>query len=83
VARFKAFEPKLFRDRRVFFNARPLQPRMKSIRKALRDGDLEKDTYERIVCANCEKSLGRRNEPDEIGDIRVCPECGAEYKQIK
>jgi ribosomal protein L37AE/L43A len=56
---------------------------MKSIRKALRDGDLEKDTYERIVCANCEKSLGRRNEPSEIGDIRICPECGDEYKQLK
>jgi predicted RNA-binding Zn-ribbon protein involved in translation (DUF1610 family) len=56
---------------------------MKSVRKALRDGDIEKDTYERLVCAACEKSLGTRNEPDEIGSVRVCPECGQEYKELK
>ncbi len=28
---------------------------MKSVRKALRKGDLEKDTYDRLVCSECEK----------------------------
>lgn len=56
---------------------------MKSVRKALRDGDIEKDTYERLVCAACEKSLSTKNEPSEIGSVRVCPECGSEYKELK
>ena len=56
---------------------------MKSVRKALRDGDIEKDTYERLVCGECGESLQTKNEPDEIGSLRVCPKCGAEYKEIK
>jgi predicted RNA-binding Zn-ribbon protein involved in translation (DUF1610 family) len=56
---------------------------MKSVRKALRDGDIEKDTYERLICAACEKNLGTKNEPSEIGSVRLCPECGTEYKELK
>ena len=56
---------------------------MKSVRKGLRDGDIEKDTYERLVCADCGKSLATKNEPSEIGSVRVCPECGTEYKELK
>jgi len=33
---------------------------MKSTRKGLRDGDLFKDTYERLNCADCEKVLKKR-----------------------
>jgi len=35
---------------------------MKSTRKGLRDGDLFKDTYERLNCADCEKVLKKKNE---------------------
>lgn len=56
---------------------------MKSVRKALRDGDIQKDTYERLLCGECETSLQTKNDPGEIGTVRVCPECGVEYKEIK
>lgn len=55
---------------------------MKSVRKALRDGDIQKDTYERLVCATCGKNLKTTRDPDEIGSVRRCPECGDEYKEI-
>jgi NAD-dependent SIR2 family protein deacetylase len=55
---------------------------MKSVRKALRDGSLFKDTYERLNCSDCEKKLGTKNDPDEIGTVRVCEECGGEWKEL-
>ena len=56
---------------------------MKSVRQALRQGDLEKDTYERISCADCEKPLGTTNDPDRVENIRTCPDCGSEYKELR
>ena len=56
---------------------------MKSIRKALRDGELVKDTYERVTCADCEKSLKTKNDPDVIETIRTCPDCGQEWKELR
>ncbi|GAA0506169.1 hypothetical protein SAMN04488066_101134 [Halorubrum aquaticum] len=56
---------------------------MKSTRKALRDGDLFKDTYERLNCAACEKVLKKKNDPDEVFSVRTCPECGAEFKELR
>jgi len=56
---------------------------MKSVRKALRDGDLEKDTYDRLVCAACQQPLGTENDPSDIKTVRVCPDCTAEFKEIR
>lgn len=56
---------------------------MKSVRKALRDGTLEKDTYERLNCAECKQTLKTKNDPDEVGTVRVCPDCGGEWKEIR
>lgn len=55
---------------------------MDSVRNGLRAGDLEKDTYERVLCAECNEELKTENDPDEIGSVRVCPECGRKWKQI-
>ena len=55
---------------------------MKSVRKALRNGDIDKDTYGRLVCGECEQSLGTKNEPSEVHSVRVCPDCGTEYKEL-
>ena len=56
---------------------------MKSTRKALRDGDLFKDTYERLNCAECEMVLKKQNDPDEVFAVRICPECGERYKELR
>lgn len=56
--------------------------RMDSVRKGLRAGDIEKDTYERLVCAACGEQLKTRNDPDAIGSVRFCPDCGAEWQQL-
>ena len=55
---------------------------MPSVRKGLRSGDLEKDTYERLTCTSCGEELETRNDPDEIGKQRVCPSCGKEWKEV-
>ena len=56
---------------------------MKSVRKALREGELEKDTYQRVTCADCEKPLKTTNDPDELTNLRTCPECGKEWKELR
>jgi DNA-directed RNA polymerase subunit RPC12/RpoP len=56
---------------------------MKSIQKGIRDGDIDKDTYERLVCAECEVNLTTENDPDELGSVRRCPECGVEFKELR
>ena len=55
---------------------------MKSIRRALRDGEVEKDTYGRLSCQACGKSLGTKNDADAVGTVRSCPDCGREWKSI-
>ncbi len=55
---------------------------MKSTRKGLRAGDLEKDTYGRLRCSSCEMDLDTENDPDVVGKVRACPECGAQWKEV-
>ncbi|SIR16819.1 HVO_0758 family zinc finger protein [Natronorubrum daqingense] len=56
---------------------------MKSIRKALREGELDKDTYDRLVCGECEQPLKTENDPDKIATLRICPECDDTWKEIR
>jgi hypothetical protein len=55
---------------------------MKSVRKGLREGDLERDTYERLMCAECETVLDTKNDPDEVGTVRTCPDCGRRWQEL-
>jgi len=55
---------------------------MESVRKGLRSGDIEKDTYERLRCATCGEELKTQNDPEAVGSVRVCPECGSKWKQV-
>jgi len=55
---------------------------MDSVRKALRAGDVEKDNYGRLSCTSCDEPLSTDNDPDEVGKVRVCPECGNEWKEL-
>ncbi len=56
---------------------------MKSVRQGLREDDLEKDTYERLSCAACDEELTTVNDPEKIGSVRECPECGKRWRQLK
>lgn len=55
---------------------------MESVRKGLRAGDLEKDTYERLTCSSCGEELETRNNPEKVGKLRVCPGCRCEWKEV-
>jgi hypothetical protein len=55
---------------------------MESVQKGLRAGDLEKDTYDRLICSSCEEELSRRSDDDEVGAIRACPDCETEWRQL-
>ncbi|MFB6126399.1 MAG: HVO_0758 family zinc finger protein [Halolamina sp.] len=56
---------------------------MKSTRKGLRNGDLYKDTYERLACADCEQTLATDAAEDEVYTVRRCPECDGEWKELR
>lgn len=56
---------------------------METVHKALREGELVKDTYQRVSCGTCEQTLKREDDPDRIGAVRVCPDCSVEWKQIR
>ena len=55
---------------------------MESTRKGMRSGDLKKDTYERLLCSECDEQLDTKNDPDAIGRVRVCPDCGGKWKEV-
>lgn len=55
---------------------------MESVRKGLRSGDLEKDTYERLTCVECGEELDTTNDPDTVGKVRMCPDCGQKWKEV-
>ncbi len=56
---------------------------VKSTRKGLREGELQKDNYERLVCTDCGTSLAKENPPDEVFSVRTCSECGREWKELR
>lgn len=65
-----------------FLSRGPHRRGMKSTRKALREGELEKDTYERLRCAECGEPLQTKNDPEEVFNVRQCPECEVEWKEL-
>jgi ribosomal protein S27AE len=55
---------------------------MDSVRKGLRAGDIVKDTYDRLQCGACETTLSKQDDPDDVGAIRTCPDCGREWRRL-
>lgn len=55
---------------------------MDSVRKGLRTGEIEMDTFERLECSECDVRLRTRDDPDEIGTIRYCPKCGQTWRAL-
>jgi len=56
---------------------------MKSVRKALRSGEIEKGNYDRLTCSSCGKNLKTENPEDELYQLKVCPDCGRKWKQLQ
>jgi NAD-dependent SIR2 family protein deacetylase len=56
---------------------------MRSVRKGLRAGEIEKGLYDRLECTACEEKLTTENDSDLLGVIRTCPECSREWQEIK
>ena len=56
---------------------------VKSTRKGLREGELQKDNYERLSCVECGENLAKENPPDEVFSVRSCPNCGREWKELR
>jgi ribosomal protein L37AE/L43A len=55
---------------------------MDSVRKGIRSGAIEKDTYERLTCASCGEPLKSKEGDDALGGIRFCPDCDREWKKL-
>jgi len=55
---------------------------VKSVQRGLNDDEIEKDTYERLQCAACGVRLDRENDPDEVGSVRTCPDCGRSWQEL-
>lgn len=55
---------------------------MDSVRRGLREGDISKDMYERLECADCNEQLTTDDDPDTVGSLRVCPNCGETWRQL-
>ncbi|WP_331456491.1 MULTISPECIES: HVO_0758 family zinc finger protein [Halobacterium] len=55
---------------------------MDSVRRGLRQDDISKDMYERLTCTQCGEQLVTENNPDDVGSIRACPECGSQWRQL-
>lgn len=55
---------------------------MDSVRQGLRSGEIEKDTYERLTCSECELALKKENDPEKVYAVRICPECGRRWKEL-
>jgi hypothetical protein len=53
-----------------------------SISKGSRNGDIEKDSYKRLLCADCGTRLARRTVPDEPWTLRRCPECDRQWRDL-
>jgi predicted RNA-binding Zn-ribbon protein involved in translation (DUF1610 family) len=55
---------------------------MNSVRKGLRAGDLAKDNYGRLRCTACEQELAVDKDASDVHDVRSCPECDSEWKEL-
>jgi predicted RNA-binding Zn-ribbon protein involved in translation (DUF1610 family) len=55
---------------------------MRSVRKGLRAGEIEKGLYDRLECVECGETLATDDDPDLLGVVRTCPECGRQWQEI-
>lgn len=56
---------------------------MRTVRQGLRRGDVERDTYGRLVCSDCGTRLRTDVDPTTDDDGRACPDCGREWVELR
>lgn len=56
---------------------------MDTVRDGLREKELKKDTFDRLICVQCDRPLKRRNNPDELWSVRFCIECETEWREMR
>lgn len=56
---------------------------MPSVRKGLRRGDVHRDTYGRLRCADCGAKLSGNADPAAVDAVRTCPDCGREWTELR
>lgn len=56
---------------------------MDTVRDGLRAEEIEKDTFDRVICNACDRPLKTRNDPDELWSIRYCEECESEWREMR
>ena len=66
----------------AFYSERHYVRVMKSTRKGLRNDELHKDNYERVACSECDETLKKDDDDNEIYAVRTCPECGQQWKEL-
>lgn len=55
---------------------------MESVRKGLRAGQIDKDTYGRLECSNCDVGLTKKEDVDGMGYLHTCPDCGRVWRRV-
>lgn len=58
------------------------RPAMESVRKGLRAGQIDKDTYGRLECSNCDVGLTKKEDEDGMGYLHTCPDCGRVWRRV-
>lgn len=53
---------------------------MDSVQAGLRAQDIKKDTYERLICADCDERLDTKPDPKTEASIIVCPSCQKKWR---
>ena len=56
---------------------------MDTVRDGLRQDDLEKDTFDRLICVKCDRPLKIKSNTDDIGSLRYCIDCGSEWREMR
>lgn len=55
---------------------------MKSLQQGFRDDEVHRDTYDRLHCSQCNVQLEVRNDPENLHDTRMCPDCDEEWRDL-
>lgn len=55
---------------------------MDSVRQGLRQGTIERGTWDKLQCSECEAQLSPIDDPEELGSVKQCPECGTSWREM-